>query len=262
MTISAMDWSPLGILDRPALRETVSREVEAWSRAWFSSQRFAITYWKLAQADHVDDSCGGGWTTPGQWVGVSCSWRASRRLAEHALDVRLGEEKVTQDDERVLAAFETKMIKDLSDRLEAAFSDPTVSQDSDLEPTPPFEGAGGVVVGLAVAGAPTLMSISIPLAKVAAFCRASIPPPPHRQVALESRRRAILGEPIHLDVILGQVEISIPEIRALVAGDVLVLDQGLDDFVNIASVKSKTRIAQARFTERDGAKAVALVSQT
>jgi len=119
-----------------------------------------------------------------------------------------------------------------------------------------------VIVGVALADAPTLLSISIPVSRVAGYCRADMRPSQGQPPTLTPRLKSIADIQLQLDAILGQVEISIPELRALVVGDVLVLDRGLEDLVDVAAPRSRSQIAQARFTEREGFKAVALVSRT
>ena len=258
----ARAWAALGVLDRPVVRDLVARVLDEWSQAWFVQQRFAVSYWKTAKSDTVNDKCGAGWTTPGNWVGVSCSWRASRRLAEHALDVRLSEMRVGQGDEKVLSNFEARLLEDLANRVESAFCGDLESEKLSIGPNGPFEGGGGVIVGVALPDAPTLLSISIPVSRVVRFCRTDMRPSDGQRPTLTPRLKSIAAVQLQLEAILGQVEISIPELRALVVGDVLVLDRGLDDLVDVAASRSGSQIAQARFTEREGCKAVALASRT
>ncbi|MDR3508030.1 MAG: FliM/FliN family flagellar motor C-terminal domain-containing protein [Caulobacteraceae bacterium] len=242
MSQTVSDWLPLGAVVRDPVRTRFARVVEAWSSTWFCRRNVALADYRWAA--RASDAPG-VWRRHGPVVAIACAERLAGRLRADALGVRPDQTSATDDDRRVLDAFQHSLLHDLVARLSDLLGHASGKNDAP-EAGAPFDGRGGVVLDLADDQGFNLLSAAIPAGAMVRLCRSTLAPLPRRPLlpAPISRTLSGLGMPITAD--LGQVALSLEDLQGLAPGDVLVLDHRLDQPLNLRRTGSDVVFARAR----------------
>lgn len=253
MSQTPRPWAPLEIAGKAAVRAKADQAVVAWSGDWFARARLTVTRWDLVRGDPwagID-----GVRVDGRHLGLAYGARAFKRLIERALDAGGADLIATDLDGRLTEAFARPMFEDLLARLEMAL------ELSGPETAGAGRGArdGGVKIGVSDSG-DVLLWLVAPFDVLMGLCRGALAPPRPGRAPLTSRRAALGDQPIALEAVLGQVALSLAELRGLAVGDVLVLDRGLSEPATIARRPAGLPLLHADLTDRDGRSALCLRS--
>lgn len=264
MTQEAQTWLPLGVATRDAVQAAIGRAVADWADLWFPRPQVAVSGFKPTMGEPRDDADGSGWRVYRKTVAISCPRRSGSRLAGWALDAPLADLSPRKGDRRLLELFERTLIEDLALKVELALGvDGPAAAPASVHPQPqvlrnPFGKLGGVAVALTEDFGAPLLSLAIPLAALLPLCRASLAPAARKPAALASFAQALGSADLTIEATLGNAEVPVADLRALAPGDVLVLQRGLADAVDVSLAGSETTFARAKLIDLDGQMALAL----
>lgn len=258
MIQEAQTWLPIGVTARVAVQAAIGQAVAEWAALWFPRPQVSVSSFKPTLGEPRDDADGSGWRIYRRSVAISCSRRASARLAGWALDAELDPPSPRKADRRLLDLFERRLVEDLAYKVELA-----CGLDGEAQPRPkgvrnPFGKLGGVAVGLADDFGAPLLSLAIPLPAVLPLCRSSLPAAGGKPARLASFAQALGSADLTIEAILGAAEVPVADLRTLAPGDVLVLKRGLSDAVDVSLVGSDSAFAHAKLIDLDGQMALAL----
>lgn len=255
MTETVRAWLPRGVGTGEEVRAAVKRTVADWSEQWFGQDTVSLSTLRPVEGapEGVDRA---GWRRHGAAVGINCGGRAAQRVLGWALDTRLDLLELTDNDQLLIDAFGERLFGDLTARLETALG---VAGDlPDRRPIDPFDGQGGVIASLVDAHGGTVVALALPQDAIAAFCRARAPAPRPATAPLLDRAAALNPETITLEAQLGRAELSLGELRTLAVGDVLVLNTGVGDAIDLGLPGAGAAPLRGRLTHLDGHVALTL----
>ena len=249
------NWLPANALERGPARAQIAEMVEAWSREWFIGPPLTVTSLQVAMTPPVsgDDQ---PWRT-GRAAALRCSPRAARRLVDRALGQRRPEPAASEADRTLLEAFEQRLLDDLILRLDAALG----TDDAEgRRPTPtardPFGGDGGALAQLGEPSGESLATLALPLDRLLALAPRTTPRRPRPAPARMAEALAPLR--LNLEASLGRVELTLPELRGMAEGDILVLDTLLKGSAELVLADGATRVAKAELVETEGRMALSI----
>lgn len=256
MSDRARDWLPAGIVAGEGVRNAVSSAVAAWCEDWFARPAVRLAHLRTVEPEPA--VLRAGWRRIGGQLAANLPRRNASRLLGWALDVQLEQQEQTETDQRLLEAFENRMLADLGRRIETALGMP-------LSGTPAFEAVddpggpyGGVSMALADAHEGDLMQLALPIEALLPFCRSSMPPRRERSEPMADLLPALGPTTVRIAASLGRAELSLDDLRNLAPGDVLVLGTGVNDPIDISLSGSQAVLAKARLTDQDGQLALIL----
>lgn len=235
MTQSAWSWLPDEALVAPEVLGRLDAAVEAWSERWFRG--LALTRRRTL----FEAASGGRVTASGPRVAVRATETEVAKLVTRAVGLDIERLELTEADQAVLAAFRKAMMDDLAGAFEEALGQPGAS------PCPAASGA--VAFELAADDGRKVVAVETSRAALATARLAGLAPPTRTRPALASLRAAIADLPVRLSVRLGSAAVALPEVRRLGAGDVVILDRGLDEPLVVASGSPETVVACARMAD-------------
>ena len=238
------DWLPADIALRPAVRARIEEAVAAWSADWFAGRAIGVS--QVRTVARFKD--GDGRRIQGGATAVSYSDRASKRLLDWALDVRLDQAVLTPLDQKVLDGFERRLVEALLVKLDSALAAKPATGAT-------FGPLGGLEVALSDAQSGDLLSLAVPLEAVLSLARASLPAPGPRG-PLDDLGGALGDTDVVIDITLGQSDLRLADLRTLAAGDVLILDTPLDGAGHVTLAGTGEVFARAALTDLDGLMAV------
>lgn len=249
------NWLPTNALERGAARERIAGTVEAWSREWFAGPPLTVSGLQAIMSPPAgsDDQ---PWRT-GRAAALRCAPRAARRLVDRSLGQRRPEAAPSEADRLLLDAFEQRLLDDLVLRLDAALE---VDDADGRRPVPtardPFGGDGGALVQLGEPSGESLATLAIPLDRLLGLIPRKAP---NHRLTPPVRIADALG-PLRLQVeaSLGRVELTLPELRGIAEGDILVLDTPLTGSAELVMADGVTRIARAALVETEGRMALSI----
>ena len=263
MSRKAATWLPIGIVMRDDVRFVVGAAVEQWSKVWFSRVRLRLGVVKPVAPGMRGYGDEGGWRAPGSAVAINSSPRATARLADWALDAGLEASRAgpTATDSRLLALFESRLIDDLALRVDRALGIVRGSDNAAPAGDDPLRGRGGGLFPICDESGSRLFWMAAPFEPLADLCRRSLAPRSARATPLIARRAALASQTVTIEASLGEVELTLNELQNLAPGDVLVLNRGLSDPIDIRRSGQNTVVARARMIQDEGHLALALEPQ-
>ena len=228
--MSIRHWLPKDAFLGAATKEVLSGPVAEWSARWVARMPAGVSKLRFVESSIATRAQ----TTFGRHVELDLTGIGRRHLLEAMLDVDLAENPRSEADTRVLDAVVEEACEDFVRTLDGLFADgPGDDEDRELR--------GSVAIGrndvfeFAVA-APLL----VPLVKQKLGRAASSGRPLSRlSVALRDAR-------IHAHAVLGNVDLSLNEMRELNVGDVLVIDRALGDPVELRLPQSNRPLARGK----------------
>lgn len=252
MTLEAREWLPAGALTSAALSSLVHETVGAWAEHWIERP----TRLTPSAIDPVVPQASGskllGWTLYGNNVGVHMAPAALFRLLALVLNCRLEPAGLTPADRRVLDDLELAMLSDLAKRLDDVFGEKGTSPDRTPKPKSPFETDGGVEFAFSDEAGHHLFSLGLPAPVLASARKSLVSEPAGSGRPLQPFSDALADEFVDVGAVIGRSTISLTDLSQLVAGDVLVLDRGVEEPIEITVNDSEEPLGFASITEDDG----------
>jgi flagellar motor switch protein FliM len=193
----------------------------------------------------------GEWRLPRTVVAVRCPALGRTRLLSWALDVNVEEHDPTVADQRVLKALFARMLEDLAGELEEALDVPKNREAGDGDDTV-------LLVDLADSNGLKLLSFAVPPATIVTLRKALAGAPATARGGLTPILIAAASAEVTLDVVVGRAQAGLADVRALAAGDVLVLETPLSGDVQLVAPGGAVAVAQ--LVEHEGRRSLALQS--
>ncbi|MBV9694044.1 MAG: FliM/FliN family flagellar motor switch protein [Alphaproteobacteria bacterium] len=147
--------------------------------------------------------------------------RGRRRILEAALDADLQSEAFSDGDRKLLELYSQRIARDLADELDALMK----GQD---------ESAARYIVSSAIAlDGQEVLQLSLPDHALAPLVKSQMTKRRDDKLPLVRRSEALKRIKVTANGILGSTELSLEELQGVSVGDVLVLDRGLGEPVEI-----------------------------
>lgn len=235
MIISVRDWLPAGVLGQESVERVLNAAVAAWSARWFG-QTAATLHVPASVAAAADLSVSGVSTT------LCLSGPGKGTLLEAILQVRLATEKKQPADLQLLDALARESLMDLARELDACLLGDRGDDDVHLE----------IAIGGLSALRVTVSEASLIRAIKAAMVSSKRHGTPVPRLAGLGRSK------VSLQAILGRVTVTAEEISGIATGDVLVLDRGLHEKVELRLAGSRKTLANGKLLQGDGRTSVQL----
>lgn len=227
------DWLPHDVVTRDVVRITMDRAVAAWSKRWFAKSSYCVSSILPCVAEARGEADSSGWRLLSGAVAVACSSWGSQLLAEKALDASIDRAALCERDRHLIEGLEKRLLEDLALQIERTLEQEPDPMRAASRVRDPFYGGGGVVVRLGEASGVDVVSVAVPFSALLPLCRSSLGAPDRTPATLVGLTAALASVPVTLTATLGRVEVGLADLRNLGVGDVLVLDTGLEDPVQI-----------------------------
>lgn len=227
-------WLPKGALDATAMDRVFSEAVRSWSEKWFARNGpRPLGPFAPGLAGNAAHREGLSWHVLDAGLALSVADRATGLLAASILDADLGGAALTPRDRKLIERVTSDCLADLRKALAERFA---------IASAEPWRTGGQP--GFAAAADSWSASLGMgdrePLLRIvaghdlmAAFRRASIPPPP-RPAVLGSLSKGLEGQELVLSALLGRCRMNLSDLGALEEGDVLILDRQADSRLELA----------------------------
>lgn len=257
----ARDWLPASLAACSPVSAAVEAAVRDWSARWFARRLVRAETLPVAPGRPEGDRAGVPWRVYGGAVALRASKHALSRLSGAALDVDLDHVILTENDRAVVRAFEQALLAALCVDIESALGVQGDAQGADgREVRDPYGGAGGAEVVLADGIGSVGVFIALPLKLVLPLCRSILPPRRPRQEALSPLLASLASTKVIVEASLGEVIVSMSELRELSAGDILTLPTRLTAPAELRIKGSAQILGRGRLVEAAGDRALQLVS--
>ncbi len=234
-------WLPEGALEHPSVRAGLDGVIRAWCGRWFAShdlQVRRIGAWRPAAADIFRVQASG--------VGLRCTSAQTVSLLSRALDLDLVHIEVSDADQTLIDQFAKAMFQDLADAVAERVGEQGVSSRPGLDLSHP-SGLVEVVVG--DQDGLTSLSLHLPRALANALRIDALPEPAREHDRFASLVQAVGPAPVTLNARLGGVSLALQDARRLARGDVIVLDQTLDEASVLTEAISGAALAAGRIVD-------------
>lgn len=257
MTAAVQPWLPVDVLAREAAHAAVGRAVADWSTQWFPRPQVIVSGFQPTREPPRGEG-DAGWAIHGARVATSFPRAAVARLAGWALDAPLDRLALRKPDRRLLGRFETALVADLAHKVELAIGLDSPPPGPARPAGNPFGRLGGAVVSLADECGAVLGRLAVPFEAALPLCRASLPPAAGERTAMGRVAQALGGAEMTIEASLGIAEVPLAALRTLAPGDVLVLQRGLADAIDVSLAGSTAAFARAKMIDLDGEVVLAL----
>jgi flagellar motor switch/type III secretory pathway protein FliN len=228
--MSIRHWLPSNAFLGATTKEVLSGPVAEWSARWIARAPAGVSKLRFAEGGVAPRAQ----TTCGRHVELDLTGVGRRHLLEAMLDVNLAENPRSEADTRVLDAVVGEACEDFVRTLDGLFAG---SPDDDEE----RELRGSVAIGrnevFEISLAAPLLA---PLIKQK-LGRAASPGRPLSRLSV-----ALRDARVRAHAVLGNVDLSLNEVRELNIGDVLVIDRALGDPVELRLPQSNRPLARGK----------------
>jgi len=228
VTVAVREWLPHAAFTEDAVRPVLAGPIAAWGARWFVQGLPQMTSLRHPGCEPLAAQC---LQVQGKGCHAELSGRAKRALVEAALDVDLSSLTLTESDHKILDAFATEVISDLLGALDGI-----------------GDGSAGDAlfsVTIALRGKEIAMVALSSQALIPAM-KTAIGPPRRSEKPLGSRAEALKPVKLLARGVLGHAELTLDELKDLVAGDVVVLDNSLTNPVELRLSNAERPFARGK----------------
>lgn len=241
MNAPAKDWLPQQAFCDEAVEAVLAETVERWSKRWFAKGTAAVAAVHAAEIARPSPQSR---VASGVLAEAELTGRGKRVLLEAALDADLAIQVLSEGDHAVLDAFAGAALQDFVALLDETFK----SAAGD-------EGAGVRFV-LSLAGM-ELLAATLPRHVLVPALRGRLGAPRSGREAPKSRLGALGATKVTAEAVLGQVELALGDLNNLGVGDVVILDRGVQDPVELRLAGGQ-RIGRGKLSRNAGRVAIQL----
>ena len=225
-------WLPASALQTGAVEALLGDILRGWSRDWLARGSLTLSG-RLLQSDRasaIGDEI--RWFVRGRSLALSVPASAQLMLVRAMLDAAEGDALTTDDDRRVADDLSRVALDDLRSRL-GSFGREDDGRWTELPSGEPAELLDRWEVAISLGAGVPLLKLALSNDAVIAAIKGALPPPEaSRQVS--PRRAGLLAQPVEVSARIGHARVSLADLAELGAGDVIVLDAGLDDPATLA----------------------------
>ncbi len=239
-------WLPESVIVERLPVASFAALIDDWSSQWFAAAQPRAGSWAKATPEKLAPEI----LTTEEGLALACSASVTERLADLIFgtpaDVRL-----TVADRRHLNQVVDACIDDLKHRLQHLFGVPAGAVWKKPDMTAFFPGS---YCSIHLGGSERHASVAVLVADdlVVRLVRAGLPPCA-AQGGLQPLSEALITQPVSLSARLGSCRVPLADLANCVVGDVLVLDQGLEDSVELVVGRDVHPDLACRIIERDQA---------
>ena len=227
MTQAARPWLPKEALADATLPRLASTAAESWSQRWFTDARHVSVRAQSGASSEVA-AAAPRWQTEDGTLLLALDPQRESALAGWMLGLPTALSKPSSADQRIFASLASVCIQDLLRSLAQAFDASPRSQQTEARRI----GADALRFTFSVATASQVLDLFVDRscatrARKQAMSKPPAKPPPWR------REEATARQAIRVGAFIGRARIRLSELCSLDRGDVLVLDRGQDDGVEL-----------------------------
>ena len=245
------EWLPVDALANGSVSDILEEAVSAWTSHWFG--RPCLTAARLEPVKAGQDlTQAGGWQLFGDVTSFRFTGRGASRMLSWVLDAPVEQLAPTATDRRVLERLERALMFDLARRIGPAIGflgelieEPRFSEN-------PFGKSGGLKVILTDEIGDVVLTIGLPTDCLVAIRKASMKPRDLGWADLSPFCEVLGPMKVAIQAKIGRSTISMADLRALSAGDVLVLDSGLAQAAEISGENCDEAFTTARLADVEG----------
>jgi len=244
-------WRPLGEADLRAAGERVEAVLQRYSQRWFTSHRLVVAERALVAPGALPPEA---LQATGALGLHALNEQVFDELALRALELQPGGggPAAAPGSAQLIGPFAARMRADLAGVLAASCAPETAAA---VDPARFKRGA----VRIGVAGADgRRLRLDIWCSLAALMAWRPLSPPAAVPLALERRTVALGATPVHIEALLGSVQLAASHLVDLELGDVLVLDQPLSEPCRLRERASRRALAHGRLRRSAGRLAVEL----
>jgi len=233
----ARRWLPWSALTLVACRRALTPLLDAWSTSWLPEGRIRLSDIRpLEPPSHASDL---PFIRSGMGVSCSMTMLGKRLLFEAAAGMDLSLANLSPSEHRVIDEVVAEMADDLLSRLASLGGEPAAPE------------APRMTLGC---GFPDreLFRLDIATSALAEWVRESWPARSRRSEPLVPRLASIGSARVPLEARIGSSSLTLTELQSLSPGDVLILDQSLEEGVEVKPPGRDDPILRARLAPSGG----------
>ena len=251
MIVQSRDWLPLSVIMDDVVRDAIRSAVTLWSARWFVGEPVVVSGLKASSGAARNESDDSGWRVCRAAIAIRSDRPALSRMVGRALDTHTEDMHLTEGDQALLQGMERRILDDLSETLEQAFSLAGELKRKPQKIWDPLCEGGGLLASLVETSGREILSFALPTHVIVPHIKAHLGPVAQKTEALQPLTKTLGDVPVSIEALIGSAELSLAEFNDLAVGDVLVLDRALDQPVDITGAGSRQIFAKARLTHVD-----------
>jgi flagellar motor switch/type III secretory pathway protein FliN len=238
VTLAVRDWLPRQAFSDEAVRSVLAKTVAEWSARWFVGKEAFV---ERVQSRDVRGEPAEGLLAQGAAAEAELPPRGKRHLLEAALDAQLVDQALGESDHRLLDAFAGQIVENLVTELDRLFDN---SEDAQKQ-------GHWLAVGIGFSDH-SVMTLHFPAHVLIARLKMGWGGSKHRGPQPVKLRQALGASPVTAQAILGNVELTLNELRGLAVGDVVLLDTPLRQPVELRLAQTSGQIGRGKLCQSNG----------
>jgi flagellar motor switch/type III secretory pathway protein FliN len=226
---AARPWLPANAARDETLAHAIEACAGAWARRWFARPK-PISVKMSEVRDRAmlasDSFC---WRHGEGGFTAALAPTAHAPIASTMLGLETGTHKLTPDDHRILRELAQICTRDLAAEVASMFG-----LSGALDATAERQAGAGFRYALAMGGATQLFEVLVSEQRAVEARGRALPPPSVNRAPLHTRAEALRRQSIRVGAMVGRGRVGLGELKRLSPGDVIVLDRGPDDLLDLA----------------------------
>jgi flagellar motor switch/type III secretory pathway protein FliN len=240
LTQRARNWLPKSAFSDDAVIAALSGPVALWSERWIARAHVAISAVRVLDGMARAPAGTQSLRIEGAVVDAELAGRGKRLLLEAMLDIELAGQTLIEGDHHVLDSLAVRALDDL-----VATLDDTLDAERECD--------DGVVVALVLSIAGSEMAtVRVCDSAIASLLKARLGGAGKPDRAPRERMTALGPLRIVADGVLGHAELALTDLKGLAVGDVLILDQALQEPVALRLSGTGVCIGRGKLGRNDG----------
>jgi flagellar motor switch/type III secretory pathway protein FliN len=220
----ARAWLPAGALDLARIQRLYEGRLAAWSSLWFVGSTARLSDMRGEEPDAGAEGHGPG-------VKLSLSPKGRRVLFEAACAVNLAELELSDADRVLVDAFTDKMATHLLEAMDLAGDDAAANDHRWRK------------LNIRVTEKDAL-ALYVSEALLVQHLKANIERPRRRLAPISARSAAVAKSNVSLEGVLGHGSIPMGDFETLAQGDVIVLDERIEDGATLILAQTGRRLGR------------------
>lgn len=245
------EWLPPEALVQDAVFAPLRDVVDGWVLDWIGQPLLTLT-----QIIPINPSAAGAqdlkWSLRfgARSMGVCLEPRPARRLLAKVLRSPVDQVDLTPADMKVLQQVENDLLQDLTGRIEALLGRSGQALPAKA-PSFPLQ-HGGVELILAEPSGGRILSIGLATSDVIRLRKSRLSGERRPQRPLRRFADALAGEFVEVNARVGRASLALADLRSLGVGDIIILDTGVEEPVEVIAGESEEVLGFARLAEENG----------
>lgn len=242
----ARPWLPANATKDGVLTRALTDVAELWAARWFSAPKpISVRMSEAARQSLPSEST--RWVSPGGGILLALSPSAHTPIGCALLNLETGAQKLSSNDHSLLQRLSHKCVEDFANDVARLFGTAPLARLDQREQL------SGLRFSYTLGAASQLLDLFVDESHAISARRSLITTATITGAArpLRSRKEAIAQQKIRVGAMIGSSQLGLGDLRTLQCGDVLVLDRGPADRLNVA-IDGAARRETACTITRDG----------